>query len=141
MTETSERESEVTNQLADIGKKYVRALFLSLHYMIQQLERKPATQPVARHSTSLLHPKQQVYVQKMTARQKREVLGAILMLMGGVLIVVGLTYHVLQRKADTTHGQDCSNDSLRSNGLRNWRNCHRVHSLRNRTWSVPCKEP
>jgi len=90
MTETSEHESEVANQLVDIGKKYVRALSLSLDYMIQQLERKPATQPVARQSTSSLRPKQQVYVQKMTAKQKREALGAILMIAGVILIAVGL---------------------------------------------------
>jgi hypothetical protein len=92
MTETSEPESEV-NLIVDIGKKYVRALSLSLETIIRQLEQKPATKPVARPTTSLLRPKQPkqvVYVQKMTAKDERRIIGGILMITGVILIIAGL---------------------------------------------------
>jgi formate hydrogenlyase subunit 3/multisubunit Na+/H+ antiporter MnhD subunit len=46
----------------------------------------------------MLRPRQKriVYIQKMSARDKREVIGAILMIAGGVLIVVGLIFSYIE---------------------------------------------
>jgi hypothetical protein len=56
MTEHSkEPEPDIATQIVDIGKKYVRALSLSLDSVIQQLEgKKPVAKPATKPSTQNL---------------------------------------------------------------------------------------